>query len=126
MSSHQVGDALFLPGSRPAVVRGRDENSGGLVVDTDAQAVSEEHRHGYINGLEPEERNAFNAILDQVRETQDPLTRIDILQARISELSQDQAPQSRKMARYLTSEMAHLMHMSGIRPRHFTLDEFRA
>jgi hypothetical protein len=126
MGSHHVGDSLFLPGSRPGVVRGRDDINGGLVVDTDPKTVAQELRHGYINGMQPDERSEFNKVLDKVRETEDPLARVEILQARINELKAEQSPQSQKMAQYLTSEMAHLMHMSGIKPRHFTVDEFRA
>jgi len=116
----RVGDVVFMPSGRPAVVTESDRHSGKLVTTDDPAVVREKHRHGYINGLDVEQRNQFAAFLDRIKTIPEPEKRVEELQGRIKELSGD--PSQHRLMKYLTAEMAHIMHTSGIRPKVYEID----
>jgi hypothetical protein len=118
------GDIIFTRQADPALVKEREPTTGVLRLDRDKDAVKEIARHGYINGIDPDKRQEFLAILDEVKgATEDPAQRIDLLKNRIELLEQD--PKNSNLSRYLRSEMAHLMNVFGVKPREFSIDSFK-
>lgn len=122
--SVRPGDVLFLRGGEPSVVTGFDKMAGKIRAAQDERSVTDHIRHGYINGLSEGNRQEFMAILDQVKgTTEDPTERIQLLRTRLDTLEQD--PKQQSLARYLRSEMTHMMAAYGVKPREFTIDEER-
>lgn len=122
MSSIRTGDAVFVRTGNPGIVKGRDEMTGKLELDTDMPTVQKDMRHGYINGLKVEERAKLNEILDAVKgDAKEPRERIDMLQGRITELEED--PRNLPLVRYLRAEMTHLMNSHGIQPKQYSAHE---
>lgn len=119
----RIGDSVFLQDGRPGVMVSTDAKNDSVKVDSDRGVVRNATRNGYINGLKPEERQSFEAILDSVKEIKDPAQRIEELRSRIEELSLD--PKNTVLSRYLTAEMAHIMNMAGVKPRVFEIDSFK-
>lgn len=116
------GDAVFLRTGEPGIVRDRNEVTGKLKVDTDVKAVKTDMRHGYINGLTGEQREQFNAILDEVKaSTEDPTERISKLDTKVKELEMD--PHQLGLSRYVRAEMVHIMNSNGIKPREYSVQE---
>lgn len=115
------GDIIFTRQADPALVKERSLSTGTLKLDRDPEAVREMSRHGYLNGIDLESRQELNAILDEVKgSTSDKAQRIEMLKTRLETLEQD--PKNASVARYLKSEMVHLMNVYGVKPREFTID----
>lgn len=116
------GDAVFIRNGEPGIVRERDQTTGKLKVDTDIQAVKHETRHGYLNGLTPDQRQVFNTILDEAKQSsEDPSSRIAHLDAKVQELEQD--PKQQGLARYVKAEMIHIMNSHNVKPREYSVQE---
>jgi hypothetical protein len=116
------GDAVFLRSGEPGIVKDRNEITGKLKVDSDLQRVKQDMRHGFINGLTPEQREVFNTILDEVKgSTEDPGERVTILNAKVKELEQD--PKLFGLTRYVKAEMVHIMNSNNIKPREYSVQE---
>ena len=121
--SIRIGDAVFLRSGLPAAVKDRDPATGQLVLQSEPNAVREQMRHGYINGMSQETRSSLYDILDRIKEkTEDPRERVAEMQLKLNELDQD--PHNRDLSRYLRAEMLHLMNTFDIKPREFKLEEF--
>lgn len=118
--SFRVGDAAFGANGIPGVVKRQDNITGNLLVDTDQKTTRSIHRHGYINGLTPQERQNFNEHLDAVRSESDPNKKLELIREKISELKLDSA--NFRMVKYLESEMFHLMNTYNISPRLYNLE----
>jgi hypothetical protein len=119
--SSRVGDVVFLPTGRPAVVTEASPQQNKLKTVDAPDEVRKAHRHGYINGLSVEQRREFDAFLDDVKKIEDPEKRIEEIQKKVTELNHD--PRQQRLSKYLSSEMAHLMHTSGIKPRVYEIDQ---
>lgn len=120
--SIRIGDAVFLRSGQPAIVKDRLKSSGELILENEPKAVQQAFRHGYVNGMTPETRASLNEILDRIKgENKDPAERVTAMQTKLNEIEQD--PRNRDLARYLRSEMMHLMNTYSIKPREFKLDE---
>ena len=120
--SIRVGDAVFLRAGQPAMVRERDPVTGQLQLDTSVKAVQTDMRHGYLNGIEPEQRDALYGLLDEVKgQSEDPEQRVELLRAKLTEL--EKLPQNYVLARYVRAELAHLMNTHDIRPRLYGVGE---
>lgn len=121
--SFRVGDTTFNAQGRPGIVTERNPLTKEIKVSQEQALVAKNQRHGYINGLSTEQREAFNKVMDNVREEPDPLKRVEELQARIKELDDD--PRNFVVSRYLSSEVAHIMSMANITPKTYTVEEDR-
>ncbi len=122
--SYRVGDTLFTQSAAPATIVGKDEIKGTAKYDKDFKAFQVSSRHGLLNGMEPESRDEFNAIMDQVSENKDNALRVESLRNKIEELSVD--PKNFRLVQYLDGEVRHLMNVKGVKPRYFSIDEFKA
>jgi hypothetical protein len=121
--SYRVGDTLFTQSGTPATIVGRDEAKSTAKYDKDFNAFQVSTRHGIINGLEPEGREEFNAIMDEVIANKDDVQRVASLRGKIDELSVD--PKNFKLVQYLDGEVRHLMNVKGVKPRFFTTEDFK-
>jgi len=118
--SLRVGDTMFLPRGETAVITDFDRNSNSFKVSAEPGLNKESRRHGYINGISKEDRSSLMNLLDRVQEIDDPKERIGELRKKLDELSAD--PHQWQMARYVESEMAHMMNMFGIKPTTYTAE----
>lgn len=118
--SLRVGDTMFLPRGETAVITDFDRNSNSFKVSAEPGLNKESRRHGYINGISQEDRSNLMNLMDRVREIDDPKERIGELRKKLDELSTD--PHQWQMARYVESEMAHMMNMFGIKPTTYTTE----
>lgn len=118
--SLRVGDTMFLPRGETAVITDFDRNSNSFKVSAEAGLNKESRRHGYINGISKEDRSSLMNLLDRVQQIDDPKERIGELRKKLDELSTD--PHQWQMARYVESEMAHMMNMFGIKPTTYTAE----
>jgi hypothetical protein len=120
--SIRIGDAVFVRSGLPTTVKGRDDLTGKLSLELDPATVKDEHRHGYINGLSPENRQSLYEILDKVKaDSSDPAERVEVMRQKVEELEQD--PRNLHLTRYLKAEMVHIMNTYGIRPREYSIYE---
>lgn len=119
----RVGDSIFLATGNPGVITTKDASSGRIGVDEGPEEVAREMRHGYINGLSQEQRDQFNGIMDEVRETPDAKERVAALESKIRELGDK--PENRIVSRYLDAQKMHIEHSAGLKPRYYTVDEFK-
>jgi hypothetical protein len=117
--SFKVGDVAFGRTGEPGVVSGRDLARGELTVQTDLKEVEKFHKHGYINGLQPEERDIYQSVLDDVADIKDPEEKLVKLREKISEVEAD--PKQFHLLGYLKSELFHVMHLYNISPREYKL-----
>lgn len=122
--SMRVGDAAFIRSGQPGVVRERDSASGVLKLDTELKAIQTDMRHGYLNGITSTEREVLYDILDSVKSNSaDPEERINLLRDKLNELEQN--PQNYLLTRYVRAEMTHLMNTHSIRPRLYSVSEYK-
>ena len=114
---HRVGDSIFNVNGKPGLVVDRHSVSGELTVNIDRPEVTKKYRNGYINGLSENERSEFNNILDEVKGVENLTDRVAIPKKKIGELSTE--PKNRILAGYLSAELFHLMHSTGIQPKQY-------
>ena len=108
----------------PLTVLERDSATGITKLDREPGNVKHNSRHGYINGLSRENRKIFNEILDDIKaSTADPEERIQKLRDHLNEIEGD--PRQLILARYLRSEMVHIMNSHGLKPKEFTMHDSR-
>ncbi len=120
--SLRVGDTAFMRGGSPTIVRDRDPITGKLQLESDTEKIKEDSRHGYLNGITPENRQVFYDILDQVKsDSEDPEERVTQLAGRLAELDQD--PHNMQLAKYLRAEMVHIMNTHAIKPKEYSVHE---
>ena len=122
--SYKVGDTLFTQAGTPATIVAKDEFKGTAKYDKDYKAFQVSTRHGLLNGLAPEGREQFNLIMDEVVENKDNDQRVEQLRNKIEELSVD--PKNFRLIQYLDGEVRHIMSVKGVKPRFFSMDEFKA
>ena len=122
--SFRIGDGVFGVNGIPGIVQSQDRVTGDLQIDTDEKEVAKVHRHGYINGLTPNERDAYNSHLDEVKQVDDPNEKITAMKAKITELQKD--PSKIKMVKYLESELFHIMQTHNISPRFYGVETPKA
>lgn len=116
--SMRVGDTVFLPRGQTAVVTEHDKNHGTFNMSSDPAVSKANSRHGYINGMSPEQRQDLMALMDRVQDLKDPKERVGEMRKKLDELRTD--PRQWQMARYVESEMAHMMNMFNIKPTTYT------
>ena len=118
--SNQPGDFIPSAGiySSPGVVMGQNED-GTISVDTNPESIREFHKYSITNGLNIEDKIAFNAIIDDVM-THDDDDRINILQARIRDIQNDPSHHANLLNK-LKSEQAELIRSAGRLPTIYTV-----
>lgn len=118
--SFRISDVVYGVNGIPGIVKSQDKLTGDLQVDIDEKEVSKTHKHGYINGLTPNERESYNTHLDEIKEIEDPKEKVETMRAKISQLAAD--PTQFKMLKYLQSELFHLMNTHNISPRFYNIE----
>ncbi len=117
----RVGDSIFNRDGAPGFVIKRDPEKQTLDVAQRGPEWEKGRRYGFINGLEPQQRQEFEQVIDEVRQLKDSRERVDLLHQKIEVLKDD--PRRNILTRYLQGEMAHIMNSEGISPRIYTIDE---
>lgn len=111
---------MFMPRGQTAVVTEHDANAGTFKMTADPAVTKPHNRHGYLNGMSPEQRSDLMSLLDRVKEIDDPKERVNELRKKLEELRAD--PKQWQMSRYVESELAHTMNMFNIRPTTYTTE----
>lgn len=123
-NSIRQGDTVFVRTGDPLTVLERDSATGLAKLEKNPEEVKKNTRHGYINGLNTENRKIFNEIMDDIKSsTENPEERIQKLQEHLNELEKD--PKQMMLAKYIRSEMIHIMNSYSIKPKEFTIHESR-
>ncbi len=117
----KVGDTFFARDGRPGVVVGREQKTDRLVVEREGPRFEKARHYGFINGLSPDERKEFEALVDDARDSKSSEERILKLQGHIEEIQLD--PKKQVLTRYLEGELSHLMYSNSISPRVYTVDQ---
>lgn len=112
----QIGDFVPRAGiyTKPGVVTESKAN-GDVVVDTDPAMINKYHRHAITTGLSPEDKDKFNAIMDDVMSMKTNDERLNNLQSTIDSLKND--PNNKKVAGALHNEQAVLIRLSRELPK---------
>lgn len=118
----QVGDYISKAGiyTKPGVVTEKRED-GTLVIDTNKEAIDKYHRHSNTNGLSLEEKEKFNAVMDDVMKIEQNGDRLNHLQHSIDALKK--APENKKLVDSLRNEQSQLIRISRELPRVYDFDE---
>lgn len=117
----RIGDSLFNREGKAGFVVDRDPKKQTIQVETKGPEWEKSRRYGFINGLEPAQRQDFEAIIDQMKIQGEARERVDFLHDQIETLKQD--PKRSVLTRYLQGEMAHIMNSEGLAPRSYSIDE---
>ncbi|MBI2601952.1 MAG: hypothetical protein HYW48_02755 [Deltaproteobacteria bacterium] len=118
----KVGDPIFNSQGFPHVLKGKEEESAKFIAEADPEKVQEATRHGYIKGLQPEMRETFNKVMDKVKSTEDPREKLAFLQEQIASLeTKSHIKENQILARYLKSELFHVMQVYHVEPRTFEI-----
>lgn len=117
----QTGDLVNKAGiyTKPGVVVEKKED-GTVVIDTDEEQVNRFHRHSNTSGLTLENKERFNAIMDEIMSGESNADRINNLQIKLDELRN--SPDSQKLAQALRNEQAQLIRLSRELPRVYQYD----
>jgi hypothetical protein len=112
----QVGDYVAKAGNytKPGVIVEKKED-GTVVIDTDTETISRFHRHTNTSGLTIDDKDRFNAIMDDVMAADSNGDRINTLQATIDSLKTE--PGTTKVVQTLQNQQAELIRLSRELPR---------
>jgi hypothetical protein len=116
----KIGDYVAKSGiyTNPGVVVEKKDD-GTVVVDTAPEVVAEFHRYANTSGLTVEQKGQFNAIMDQISQTEDPIQRLQLIDGKIAELRQDPGG-NKEIMQALRNQQAKLIRKSGELPRLYT------
>jgi hypothetical protein len=117
----KVGDSFFNRSGQPGVMIGRDQQTEALQIEREGPRFEKARTYGYINGLNPQERQEFEGIIDAMREKPKAIERVEWLQGQIDTMKID--PRRQVLTRYLEGELAHIMNSEGIYPRTYSVEE---
>ncbi|MDQ3233052.1 MAG: hypothetical protein M3Q07_14645, partial [Pseudobdellovibrionaceae bacterium] len=100
-----IGDLISKAGiyTNPGVITEKKED-GTVVIDTEPMSVNKYHRYTNTTGLNEDEKNKFNGILDQIYTKEDDVEKIQGIQQNIDTLKVD--PQNQKIVQYLRNQQA--------------------
>ena len=115
------GDIVFNNTGMPAVVMDRNEITGELKVQAKGDTFEQTRKHGFINGLSPEDRSTFYNIIDSIKTLENPAKQVAEYTKQIDTLKDD--PKNRFLVRYLTAEKAHLMFSENIEAAEYSMWE---
>ena len=118
----KIGDLVAKSGmyTEPGVIVEKKPN-GSVVIDTEPLQINKYHRYLNTTGLTVEEKQQFNALLDQIYKKENDVERINDIQTEIDRLKAD--PQSRNIVQYLRNQQAHLIRQSRQLPQTYQWDE---
>ena len=126
--SFQIGDPIFNHLGEPSLVASGskaqpDEPRGSpeFVADSDRAVFREQMRHGFIKGLPDESRQAFNGVMDEIRELPGATNKAQALLVKIADLETQGTAEGRHLAGYLRSELAHVSSNEHYHPRYYDL-----
>ncbi|MBP6219016.1 MAG: hypothetical protein KA436_10565 [Oligoflexales bacterium] len=128
--SLKIGDPIFTADAAPAVLAkskgGGETFNGKIQAEAEPTAVKQHFRHGYLKGLNPDERTEFNSVMDKVKGIDNPEDRVHSLQEKIQNMeSAPSSPQDMKMISYLKAELFHLMRTTGVKPKFLEIPEYK-
>jgi hypothetical protein len=116
----QIGDYVSKSGiyTNPGVVVEKKED-GTVVVDTSKETIDQYHRYANTTGLTPEEKDKFNAIMDEISKTDSSSERLAQIDSKVSELRQDPTA-NKQIMQALRNQQAKLIRKSGELPRMYS------
>lgn len=117
----RIGDTYFNKDGVPGTITGRDPKKGTLTVEREGETFEKNRRYGIVNGLESEDRQVYQSVMDQMKEKPEVTERVNFLHQTIEQIKED--PKKVVLSRYLEGELAHIMNSEGIYPRVYKVDE---
>jgi hypothetical protein len=116
-----IGDLIPKAGiyTNPGVVTEKKDD-GTVVIDTEPMTVNKYHRYANTTGLNEEEKNKFNGILDEIYTKENDVEKINDIQQNIDKLKVD--PQNQKIVQYLRNQQAFLIRQAKNLPRTYNAD----
>lgn len=118
----QIGDLVPKAGIyTQAGVIVEKKPDGSVTVDTDPMMVNKFHRYANTSGLNEQEKQTFNAILDDIYQKNDDLEKINGIQSEIDRLKSD--PGNQNIVQYLRNQQAYLVRQAKSVPRTYNWDE---
>ncbi|MCX6131259.1 MAG: hypothetical protein NTX25_19640 [Proteobacteria bacterium] len=117
----QIGDMVPKAGiyTNPGVVVEKKED-GTVLVDTEPLTVNKYHRYTNTTGLNEDEKNKFNGILDEIYVKEDDVEKINDIQTNIDRLKVD--PANQKIVQYLRNQQSYLVRQAKKLPRTYNYD----
>jgi hypothetical protein len=117
----QIGDLVSKAGiyTNPGVVIEKKED-GTVLIDTEPMVVNKFHRYANTTGLNEEEKNKFNGILDEIYAKVDDVEKINDIQTNIDQLKVD--PANQKIVQYLRNQQSYLVRQAKKLPRTYNYD----
>ena len=117
----QIGDLVSKAGiyTNPGVITEKKED-GTVVIDTEPMALNKYHRYANTTGLNEDEKNKFNGILDEIYAKEDNVEKINDIQLNIDKLKVD--PQNQQIVQYLRNQQAFLIREAKRLPRTYNYD----
>ncbi len=118
----QIGDLVPKSGvyTEPGVIVEKKDD-GNVVIDTEPMQVNKFHRYSNTTGLNEEEKNEFNRILDEIYAKESETERINDIQTEIDRMKMD--PQKRNIVQYLRNQQSHLIRNARKLPGIYQWDE---
>ncbi|MDA9951109.1 hypothetical protein N9D31_00915 [Oligoflexaceae bacterium] len=116
-----IGDSVFTRNGKPTVVVDRMSDVGQITVQREGKALDEVKKRGYINGLNQEERVAYNSIADEIHQIKNPKEKVSTLSDHLKTLKAH--PKNYNLSKYIEADLAHTMITHGIHPKEYTTDE---
>jgi hypothetical protein len=118
----KIGDLIPKSGmyTNPGVVVEKKED-GSVRIDTEPMTLHKYHRYSNTSGLNVEEKNTFNEILDQIYAKTDGMERLNDIQTAIDDLKKE--PKNRNIVQYLRNQQAILIRQYRKLPREYVWDE---
>ena len=117
-----IGDLIPKAGiyTDPGVIVEKKED-GTVVVDTEPMTVHKYHRYSNTSGLNEQEKNKYNAILDEIyASNESDVQKINGIQQNIDTLKVN--PENHKIVQYLRNQQAHLVRKAKELPRTYNWD----
>jgi hypothetical protein len=99
------------------------KDDGTVTIDTDPMKINKYHRYANTTGLNEQEKDEFNQILDQIYTKENDVERLNDIQAEIDRLKQD--PKSKNVVQYLRNQQAVLVRQAGKLPATYNWDEMQ-
>ncbi|MEY4064613.1 MAG: hypothetical protein RIR26_821 [Pseudomonadota bacterium] len=114
------GDIVFQRDGRPALVKTVNKEEGKVVLEQEIDQVQKSANRGIKNNLLQEQREAYNAVLEDVSNS-DKHQEIRDLYGTIQKLKANKVGDS-KVLRYLENELMHRMNREKYTPKEFEID----
>lgn len=118
----KIGDLIPKSGmyTNPGVVVEK-KGDGTVKIDTEPLTIHKYHRYSNTSGLDVDEKNKYNEILDKIYMKTDGLERLNDIQQAIDELKID--PRNRDVVQYLRNQQAILIRQNRKLPKEYVWDE---